>query len=71
MVGVFLDTNILLRHVLADHPEQSPRATGYLQRVEQGEVITRIAETVVFEAVFTIERQYGRPKQGSVKRSCP
>jgi len=58
----FLDTNILLRHLLQDHPEQSPRATAYLARIEGGEVRVRIAETVIFETVFTLQRQYGHPK---------
>jgi predicted nucleic acid-binding protein len=58
----FLDTNILLRHLLQDHPEQSPKATAYLARIEGGEVRVRIAETVIFETVFTLQRQYGHPK---------
>ena len=58
----FLDTNILLRHFLQDHPEQSPKATAYLARIENGEIRVRIAETVIFETVFTLQRQYGHPK---------
>jgi predicted nucleic acid-binding protein len=58
----FLDTNILLRHLLQDHPEQSPRATAYLARIELGEIKVRTADTVVFETVFTLQRQYGHPK---------
>jgi predicted nucleic acid-binding protein len=58
----FLDTNILLRHLLQDHPEQSPKATAYLARIENGEVRVRVAETVIFETVFTLQRQYGQSK---------
>jgi len=58
----FLDTNILLRHLLQDHAEQSPRATAYLARIESGDIRVRIAETVIFETVFTLQRQYGQPK---------
>lgn len=58
----FLDTNILLRHLLQDHPDQSPRCTAYLTRIEQGDAKARIAETVIFETVFTLQRQYGHPK---------
>ncbi len=54
----FLDTNVLLRHLLHDHPEQSPRSTAYLRRIESGEVKVRTADSVVFEAVFTLQRQY-------------
>ena len=58
-----LDTNVILRHPLGDHPEQSPRATAYLRQVEQGQVRVRTSELVVFEAVFTLERHYRLPKK--------
>ena len=58
----FLDTNVLLRHLLQDHPEQSPRCTAFLRRMERGEMRVRTAETVVFEVVFTLQRQYGIPR---------
>ncbi|MBI3927874.1 MAG: PIN domain-containing protein [Armatimonadetes bacterium] len=58
----FLDTNILLRHLAQDHPDHSPRATAYLSRVEAGEIRVRTADTVVFEAVFTLQRHYGLPR---------
>lgn len=53
-----LDTNVLLRHVLQDHPEHSPRATAYLHRIERGELEVLLTDTVVFETVFTLERLY-------------
>ena len=59
----FLDSNVLLRHLLQDHPQQSPRSTAYLARVEHGEIKVRTADTVVFETVFTLQRQYGVPKE--------
>jgi predicted nucleic acid-binding protein len=59
----FLDTNVLLRHLLQDHPQQSPRSTAYLARVEHGEIKVRTADTVVFETVFTLQRQYGVSKE--------
>jgi predicted nucleic acid-binding protein len=62
MAEAFLDTNILLRHVLGDHPEHSPRATAFLERVERGELTVRTANTVIFETVFTLQRQYRRPR---------
>lgn len=62
MAVPFLDTNILLRHLLDDDPEQSPRATAYLRRIERGELQVRIADTVIFEAIFTLERRYRRAK---------
>jgi predicted nucleic acid-binding protein len=58
----FLDTNVLLRHLLADELEQSPRATACLARIEQGEFVVRTSDLVVFETVFTLQRQYRRSK---------
>ncbi|MBI4758360.1 MAG: PIN domain-containing protein [Chloroflexi bacterium] len=62
MTAQFLDSNIILRHLLGDHPEQSPRCTAYLERVERGEIQLRTADTVIFEVVFTLQRQYHQPK---------
>lgn len=58
----FLDTNVLLRHLLQDHPDHSPRATAYLARLERGELQARTSDVVVFEVVFTLQRRYGQPK---------
>jgi predicted nucleic acid-binding protein len=58
----FLDTNVLLRHLRADHAEHSPRATAYLERIEREELKVRTADTVIFETVFTLERSYRQPK---------
>lgn len=58
----FLDTNVLLRHLLQDDPDQSPRSTAYLQRIERGEIQVRTADTVIFETVFTLQRSYRQAK---------
>ena len=58
----FLDTNVLLRHFLQDDPQQSSLSTAYLRRIEGGEAKVRIADTVVFETVFTLQRQYKIPR---------
>ena len=54
----FLDTNPILRHVLDDHPDHSPRAHALFIRIERGQEIVRTSDTVVFEAVFTLQRFY-------------
>jgi len=58
----FLDTNVFLRHLLQDDTDQSARSTALLAKVESGETSVRIADTVVFETVFTLQRQYRVPK---------
>ncbi len=63
MAEAFLDSNVILRHVLGDDPDQSPRCTAYLGRVERKDVRVRTADTVVFEVVFTLQRQYRQSKE--------
>lgn len=62
MSVAFLDTNILLRHLLGDHPDQSPRATSLIARIEQDELTVRTTDTVIFETVLILERHYRQPK---------
>jgi predicted nucleic acid-binding protein len=57
-----LDANILLRHLLQDHGELSPRATAYIGRLEAGNAVAEVIEGVVFEVVFTLERSYKQSK---------
>lgn len=59
---VLLDTNPILRHVLDDHADHSPRAHALFERIEQGVERVRLTDTVVFEAVFTLERLYHIPR---------
>lgn len=61
-MAAFLDTNILLRHLLQDHEDQSPRATDYLGSIERGEVEVETSDIVVFETVYVLERSYRQPK---------
>ena len=58
-----LDTNVLLRHLLGDVPEQSRRASALLKRVEAGDLRVRITEIVIFETVFTLSRTYKKSPQ--------
>jgi predicted nucleic acid-binding protein len=51
-----LDTNVLLRHLLQDHADHSPRATRFFERVEAGEMQVRLSDLVVFETIFTMQR---------------
>jgi predicted nucleic acid-binding protein len=62
MALLFLDTNILLRHFLQDDPDQSPKASAFLKRIEEGSVKVRTSETVIFETVFTLQKAYRRQK---------
>ena len=62
MEPAFVDTNVFVRHIAQDEPQQSPRATAYLRRVAAGEVEGRTADTVIFETVFTLQSFYRMPR---------
>lgn len=62
MARPFLDSSVLLRHLLQDDPDESVRATAFLSRVEADEVRVRTAITVVFEVVFALEHVYHQPR---------
>ncbi len=57
-----LDTNVILRHILADHPDHSPRATALFERIEHDELAVRTSDTVIFESVFALEKLYRVPR---------
>ena len=59
MAAIFVDTNVLLRHLLSDHADHSPKATAFLERLERGELRGILAETVIFETVFNLQRRHG------------
>lgn len=63
MSGVaFLDTNFLLRHIMQDVDDQSPRASRLITDIAEGTVHVWISETVVFETVFTLTSFYRIPR---------
>lgn len=57
-----LDTNVLLRHLLQDLPEHSGRASAFVRRLERGEETAILTDTVLFEAVFLLEKHYRRSR---------
>ena len=53
-----LDTSVILRHLLADHADHSPRATALVNEIELGLRVVRITDTIVFELVYTLTSFY-------------
>lgn len=58
----FLDTNVLLRHIMQDVEDQSARASRLIADIADGGVRVCISETVVFETVFTLSSFYRIPR---------
>lgn len=59
----FIDTSVLLRHLLRDDEEKAERTLALLLRVERGEVRLATSPLVIFETVFTLQRRYGVDRQ--------
>ena len=47
----FLDTNVLIRYLTQDNPDQSQRAYNLLQRVDTGRLTVTTSEAVITELV--------------------
>jgi predicted nucleic acid-binding protein len=60
--GCVVDTNVILRWLLQDHPELSPKATAFWKQVEAGERTAFISDAVLTEAVFVLTRFYAVPR---------
>lgn len=53
----WLDTNVILRYLLNDHPERSPRARALIESAERGERGLKVAPHIVCEVVYVLESQ--------------
>lgn len=59
---VLADANVVLRLVLDDHPELSPRAAALFERAAAGEVQLLLASGIVAECFYTLKSFYKLPR---------
>jgi predicted nucleic-acid-binding protein len=66
-VTAFVDTNVLIRHLTGDPPEQAARATRFLARADA----LVLADLVVAEVVYVLESFYRveRPRVADMVRA--
>jgi predicted nucleic acid-binding protein len=57
-VSAFVDTNILIRHLTGDPPQQAARATAFLAAADE----LLLADLVVAETVYVLESYYEVPR---------
>lgn len=57
-----VDANVVLRYLLEDHPDLSPRAAEFLGQVRVGKAKTLIPEGVIVECVHVLMKVYGVPQ---------
>jgi predicted nucleic-acid-binding protein len=54
-----LDTNVLVRHLVQDHPDHSLRASQFMSSIQAGEIRVLVPITVFFEANYILRSRYG------------
>ena len=64
----FLDINVVLRHLLQDHADHSPRASALFERIGLGEIEVQATPSVVFEAIYVLEKTW-RVSKTDIRRA--
>ena len=63
-----IDTNVVLRYLLGDHPEFSPKAEAFMLDVSNGVKKAEILDVVIVECIYVMEKYYEIPKTEIVKK---
>jgi predicted nucleic acid-binding protein len=59
---VLVDANIILRYLLADHPQLSAQAKSLFLKAEEGKVKLYCDEIVIAEVIWVLSSLYKTPK---------
>ena len=57
-----IDTNVILRYLLEDHAEFSPKAESFMLSVSEGTKKAEIMDVVIVECIYVMEKYYRIPK---------
>jgi predicted nucleic-acid-binding protein len=68
MAILVIDTNVVLRFLLADHEQQFERAAKVMAEVQAGKHKAHLAESVLAECVFILTRFYKVPREEAAAR---
>jgi len=63
-----IDTNVVLRYLLGDHPEFSPKAEAFMLDVSKGVKKAEILDVVIVECIYVMEKYYEIPKTEIVEK---
>lgn len=56
-----LDTNVLLRHILNDHPILASQASTYFQQAEKDKAVIYITDLSLAELIWVLKSVYHQP----------
>lgn len=65
--NVLLDTNIILRYLLDDHPNLSVEASKIFDKIKTGLLKAHVAKYVIIEIVFVLSKIYLIPRKEIVE----
>ena len=68
---IFLDTNVILRFILKDHPIYSPKSEGIFQKIVNSKVKVYTSWVVIFEVVFVLQNSHKLTKDNIIKMLLP
>lgn len=68
---IFLDTNIVLRFILQDHPVYSPKAKSILNKIDNKEVKVCLSWLVIFEIVFVLQNSHNLKREDITQKLLP
>ena len=57
-----IDTNVILRYLLGDHPKFSPKAESFMGDISEGTKKPEIFDVVIVECIYVMEKYYQIPK---------
>jgi predicted nucleic acid-binding protein len=63
-----IDTNVVLRFLLADHPQLYERAASLMADVQAGKRKAYLPESVLAECIFVLTKFYKVPKEEAAAR---
>lgn len=65
---IFVDTNVFLRFLLADHPQQSSRCKKLFEQAAKGKVMLITSELVVAEIAWVLSSFYKESHQSVAQK---
>ena len=63
-----IDTNVVLRYLLGDHPEFCSKAEAFMLDVSNGIKKAEILDVVIVECIYVMEKYYGIPRNEIVEK---
>lgn len=68
---IFLDTNIILRFILQDHPLYSPKAEAIFKKIDDKKIKVRLSWLVIFEVVFVLQNSHNLKREDISQKLLP